>query len=360
MNQHVSDLTPHAVATDPFEYWNAALSISGHPLGLSNGYQFQYETCDVPEPDTPAFTAATAEGAKAIIVLDDYPFADELGVSLTLDSLSALEPALRDDLLAGTVAHLRATAPEMLQELVLDLPMRPLSQLDELSGEHQWLSFTYAQPGKTPVRLRMGVHPLALGVFLKSVPLTAQPLWKSLRQQLTVSVSLQACVEHLPLSQIRALEVGDLILLSAEGLGQRMRVEGPHSVHHLFLAEQGWACESIATKESAPQMSEDLAPQTEPAAEPAEPAEAPAAPGAEEVAPSFADMPLAVSFEIDERQMSVAELEGWQAGALIPLDVPALSEEMPIFVRAGGKRIAQGNLVQIDSRIALRISKLLG
>lgn len=72
----------------------------------------------------------------------------------------------------------------------------------------------------------------------------------------------------------------------------------------------------------------------------------------------LSQMPIAVRFEIDEREITLAELESWTAGSLVNITVPALSEELTVFVRAGGRRIAQGNLVQIDNRVALRIAKL--
>lgn len=73
----------------------------------------------------------------------------------------------------------------------------------------------------------------------------------------------------------------------------------------------------------------------------------------------LADLGITVDFDIGERDFTLAELETWQPGAIVPLDPPALQDRVEVTLRANGRTIATGDLIAIDDRLAVRLSKLL-
>ena len=67
------------------------------------------------------------------------------------------------------------------------------------------------------------------------------------------------------------------------------------------------------------------------------------------------ELPVKLTFDVGQKELSLAELQSLQAGFVFELD---RSTEKPVTIRANGKVIGQCELVQIDSRIGARITDL--
>jgi flagellar motor switch/type III secretory pathway protein FliN len=55
----------------------------------------------------------------------------------------------------------------------------------------------------------------------------------------------------------------------------------------------------------------------------------------------------------------LAQVQSWQRGAVVALDPPPLNEGVEVSIRANGQLIGIGDLVRIDNRVGVRITRLL-
>ena len=334
--------------TDPLDYWNAALSYAEQDITIESTHTLNFQVSDAPSSFAQGCMLRGDTGATAVLVLEDFPFEAQLSVPLAYADVLELDVGLRDALIEGIVSNLRNELPADFTKVQAELPFQPVSSLLSVGELEQlsWFSVRYGEIGGPAVLAKIGVRPDALSSLLGGLPLTAQPAWRAVREQLNTSISLTLCEAALPSADVANLRSGDLVVLDAPALGQRITVDGPLSRHHLVLVEQGWGCERIESVNGMSELTEQVN------------AEQTAEAGAEEIGSiDLSQMSVPVRFEVDEREISIAELESWAAGTLVNIDVPALNEETPVYVRAAGKRIAKGHLVQIDERVALRISK---
>lgn len=84
--------------------------------------------------------------------------------------------------------------------------------------------------------------------------------------------------------------------------------------------------------------------------------------GADAPAPEgfrLADLAITVDFDIGEKDFTLAEIETWQAGAVVALEPPPLAGRVEVTLRVNGQAIATGDLIAIDDRLAVRLSRLL-
>lgn len=73
----------------------------------------------------------------------------------------------------------------------------------------------------------------------------------------------------------------------------------------------------------------------------------------------IADLGITVDFDIGEKDFTLAEIETWRPGAVVALDPPALAGRVAVTLRVNGHAIAAGDLIAIDDRLAVRLSRLL-
>ncbi len=150
----------------------------------------------------------------------------------------------------------------------------------------------------------------------------------------------------LPAAELRSLAPGDTIfldhcLVTPEGElwlgagGQGLRVRRQDSS---YLITQGWT--SLMTE--TPQSSADAA-------------AAVAAAGAAEPLDLNA-IPVRLTFELGERQITLGELKQLQPGEIFDLQRPLA--DGPVLVRANGALVGSGELVEIDGRIGVTLHRL--
>lgn len=67
---------------------------------------------------------------------------------------------------------------------------------------------------------------------------------------------------------------------------------------------------------------------------------------------------IVVDFDLGSLTVPLAAIESWQPGAVIPLNPPVASDGVEVTVRANGQIVGVGDLVQIDDRVAVRLTRL--
>jgi len=71
-----------------------------------------------------------------------------------------------------------------------------------------------------------------------------------------------------------------------------------------------------------------------------------------QVDPALSELPVELEVELARISLSIAELGSLQPGAVLPLRV---SPGDPVFLRAGDRRIARAELVEIEGEVAARV-----
>ncbi|HVP62832.1 MAG TPA: FliM/FliN family flagellar motor switch protein [Myxococcaceae bacterium] len=74
------------------------------------------------------------------------------------------------------------------------------------------------------------------------------------------------------------------------------------------------------------------------------------------VDPALSELPVELEVELARVPLSLAEVSALQPGAIVPLHVSAGD---PVFLRAGDRRIARAELVEVESEVAARVLELL-
>jgi flagellar motor switch/type III secretory pathway protein FliN len=72
---------------------------------------------------------------------------------------------------------------------------------------------------------------------------------------------------------------------------------------------------------------------------------------------TLGDLRIAVDFDLGRSMVPLATVASWQAGHIIDLALPTLSDGVEVTIRANGDVVGQGDLVRIDDRIAVRITR---
>lgn len=158
-----------------------------------------------------------------------------------------------------------------------------------------------------------------------------------------VPVRLAACLgwTHLGAAELRSLAPRDTVfldhcLISPDGElwlgagGQGLRVRRQDSS---YLVTQGWT--SLMTETPQPPLDADAGDQT----------------------PLDIDaIPVRLTFELGERQITLGELRQLQPGETFDLARPLA--DGPVLVRANGALVGSGELVEIDGRIGVTLHRL--
>jgi type III secretion protein Q len=71
---------------------------------------------------------------------------------------------------------------------------------------------------------------------------------------------------------------------------------------------------------------------------------------------ALSELPVELEVELARFSLTLTELGGLASGTVLPLHIPAGA---PVFVRAGDRRIARAELVEIDGEIAARILEMI-
>lgn len=69
------------------------------------------------------------------------------------------------------------------------------------------------------------------------------------------------------------------------------------------------------------------------------------------------DVPLRVTVEIGSTRLPISELLNLGAGKMVELDQ---LEGEPLIIKAGGKIIARGVAVEVNGKLAVRITEIVG
>ena len=333
-----------ALRMDPLRLWNAALSALSEGIPLAGRGRAVLRACPPDEAmSRPVFRLDTGEGVIHA-ELRHLPLGPITQSTLDGDSLSRLPPALASAILSHAIGLVLRQLGQPVQARIRAIA--PCEATQPPGDESLLLSLEGLWPETAELRLvsdRATLAPLLLDLM----PAAAPGKWpEALAAGVHLPCSLRLAPRDLPLSRLRALGPGDILILA----GAQQALHAPHATFHLIHDGSNWTIGSL-------DMTDDLPP-AEPAPElaPMEAGPEPAAPSA----PTIGDIPVRLSFVLSEHSLTVAELQNLAPGAYLPLDPAPVAPGRPVRILANGRPVGEGHLVEIDAQPAVRIARLLG
>lgn len=323
---------------DRLAVWNALLALTDAPIPLGPRTSLALAVLPHGSPPPPAtalhWQVQTAQGTLALALLD-APVPALTGAELALDQIATLPdplPGMLRDTLAGAILGL---LPPAAQQSILGLTpgMAPAA-----TGPVERIRLTVEGGWGAPALLELAA-PLAVltGLAAGMAPAADPPqLPGPLAALIPATLRLALPGPTLRAARIQTLEPGDALMLPEPGA---LRLMAPGLVAALAPAGADWIVKEIAVT-AAPDL-----PATDPDATPAD------GPG---------DIPVHLSFVIDTRRATLAEVQALRPGAVLALPVPAVAPGLPVRILANGREIGAGNLIEADGQPAVRLSTLFG
>lgn len=190
------------------------------------------------------------------------------------------------------------------------------------------------------------LHADGLGLMLLAGALTALPQTDNELDLDSVPVRVCAAVGSavLPAAELRSLQRHDVVMLDQYLVdpggqlwltvagGQSLRVRQEHSS---LIVTQGWT--AIMTQTQDPSSEAEQQP-------------------AQDGLLDVDAIPVRLTFDLGERQLTLGELRRLQPGDIFDLHRPLT--DGPVMVRANGALVGTGELVEVDGRIGVALSSL--
>ncbi|MGV6871600.1 FliM/FliN family flagellar motor switch protein [Pseudochelatococcus sp. B33] len=356
------------------------------------------------------------------VVWRQFPFRSLFQAAIGTEDLPALPPALRDalirgmtDVIAGAVWPQAGGAPPRRPGRIAVLASAPLGDpAQDLPDDTSWFDVEIGGFAGESAVLGVGVSRAALLASAPAQALLPVSVLDEARALITVPAAFTLGAVSFSAHELAHLTEETVILLprsppdrhilrvdktilefhAADGAwilaGRRQGAPRPH--RHLFRKRD--VTDQTRTHDAADPADTEAA---EPVAASAEPAQTPQetergtaddapvgagdpekaalpTPGDEAadtgivqqdegaLAPEgirLADLGITVDFDIGEKDFTLAEIETWQPGAVVALDPPPLAGRVEVMLRVNGRVIATGDLIAIDDRLAVRLSRLL-
>ncbi len=344
------------IAQKDLPLWNMAMSHMGAPMPLDqSGVSLRLSPIAAPHLKGPLHALNAASGETLFLHLDAFPYAELLGVDFDLDAVAGLPSNLADAIYTGSAELLLNAFPDTLtagisyETIMADAATQP----DEL----KWFAAALDGLANTPVFFSVGATAADICALLNEKLHQPRPVLTGLRQTLDVAAYRLIGHAFLPLDAVRDLGIGDFIVLAPTEAGD-VAIMCEDRAFYFETTEDGWLCNAIQSLAHVRKMTAmDDAP-----IDPQDPADVIPKDPQDMTAP-LPEMAALVStvltFECGEARVTLAELESFQSGAIVPLPDQLTQDGVQVTIRAGEQAIATGEIVHVDDRIAVRINRLL-
>jgi flagellar motor switch/type III secretory pathway protein FliN len=346
-----------SIERQALDYWNAATSHAGRSIALGEGgASFSYNIVKPSAEELSGFLVTLHNGVELLVRLIDFPFAERFEADLDYGRMRFFSAAFREAIDSGILAAIRAALP-------VDLDMAISSfrwQTPEAMGERlqvvalSWFEISLLdEDGKQPVRLMVGMEPGKLRSVLGEAEIAGRRALGTLAASIRRRLYYAVAVVELALDEVLTLGVGDLVVLGAKSDGTVLNITGGDPGYVFNYVDQRWVCKRLepqpyhrargAWRRSGGNVSErKQSIETD---------------AAGTGSPSIA-IPVTVEFHVGELDVTLSELESWQPGRIVELDPPRLNGDVEVKIHVNGQYFGRGDLVRIDDRLAVRISRL--
>lgn len=351
------------------DVWNALVALSGQAIALE-GASSSFTLTDAPRADAWCL-ALTPRGTDATLLahIRSYPFQQRHDVELNTADIALLPSGLHEALYQGIVSDLSSSiAPTQPDFLQLSAQNVLTAFKDFSTSTIQWFALEVTGADGLTIALDLGADRSVLLHLVGARLPEGSPARSQLAEHIHVPADITLGSISLTFAELATLEPGAVVVL-AERDPATVQLRLQQQVLDLARGEDGWRCvrsqplQDFAARvrlynhHEGQGMSDDV---NEVGLDPALPVSDNTHEAAAETEVSSVDaLRVTIDFDIGRLSVPLAALSQWQAGTLVDLDPPALADGVAVTIRANGDAVGTGDLVRIDDRIAVRITRFL-
>jgi flagellar motor switch/type III secretory pathway protein FliN len=216
--------------------------------------------------------------------------------------------------------------------------------LEEISGQTgatdwQWLDLTVEGIAGTPAAATIGVPISTLTKAVAGGELAFPANGSMIADALTAEASFSFGSLSLTIEAATALQSGDVVALPQ--LADDILVRVGWTSYSFRRAADGWLCVARDAVEHYRPGSSRI--------------EGSSMSGMQE---NVGDLGIVLDFDLGRVTVPLSAVQTWQPGSIVALDPPASDTGVEVTIRANGQIIGNGDLIRIDDRIAVRLTRL--
>jgi len=341
-----------SIAGGDVETWNRLLLFSGEPIALE-GSEAELTFAPVAPPHSTALVAEVefrSVSAPLLVNFVSFPFEELCEVELEAKDLATLPAALCEAMHEGMLSLIA-------DQLSLDQPrqwqLTRTSRLHESGAapaDLQWFEVLISQDG-AELRFHVGAGIPDWLSLAQGLAAQVDPVRRLLSQGISAPADFTIGTITVTHREMVTLQPGSIVVMARRAPGTCL-VRVDDTLCTFVYTDDGWCCTGL-----------EFVPGSEPG-------------GAKHPIEGDGDMAnetnsakrephhpqglrVTLVFEIGRRSIPLSELSTWREGVLVELDPPALEAGMEVTIRANGGAVGTGDLVLIDDRLAVRITRLV-
>lgn len=331
------------------QVWNAIAALAGEKIDLpQSGASLVFALADAPPGEN--WSVAVRDSSTkvpALVQVVDFPFRPLLDVELEARDIAALPEDLREALHAGMVTAAAETAlPGRVPPVVTG--QGAVSAFPQfLSARTQWFSIRVETAQGVTFEATLAVDRAAVVRQLADRLPPAHPMVERVTERVPVSIHFTVGAMTVPLRELGLFQPGAVAVME-QLPGASVLVRAGKRRLEFQRADEGWRCGRMVREPAAvfgpsrkgTAMDENLG---DPPAGLA----------------SMHDLPLTLDFDIGRVSVPLSELSGWTEGTVVQMDPPSPTDGVAVTIRANGEVVGAGEIVRIDDRIAVRVTRFL-
>lgn len=354
MTQPASWRAPHFLTTSAQrDLWNALLSYREQAL-IPAGYNvsFRFSMASPPDAMKPALLVKPENGPSFVAVIDNFPFEQMFGVELALQDVLSLPAPLRACLEEGVVSTIWQAVPRSAGlgplRILNSGPVSEIAADARADDELQWLLVTIEGVAPAPVTVLTGFSVAAFEHVVSKGVLAQSAISRGLQAAIATDVYYTIGNIIISYQNMTELDVGDLIVLPHLAEGQ-IWARAQDVLFTMQRASDHFICtnrelveryrRSLTAFQETTTMKEDTS-------------------DAIDVPGSIGELDVIIDFDIGRTAVTLSDLQAWQPGTALLIEPPALNDNLEVTVRANGQVVGIGDLVRIDDRLAVRLTRL--
>ncbi|WP_375453326.1 FliM/FliN family flagellar motor switch protein [uncultured Methylobacterium sp.] len=294
-------------------------------------------------------------GSVMVAVPVEFPFAALLGTELSIADLPLLPDGLRDAVCEGVVTTLTALLPEHGAGTIGIIGRGPWPDLTS-AASLRWFRIVISGLADESAVVDIGTTlPTLARIFGDPAygPLAPRAVWPGLGMRLTRDLFVTLGRIDLSVSALRALMPGSVIVLPGGLDADTARLRSGDMVFDLRRAQGGWTCHAVGVARTrSPFRTGGHMSEAAMNPDPSDMADEATA------RRNLADVPICIDLDLGHVTVALSEVEAWQVGSVVALDPTLPREGVEVALRANGRMIGTGDLIRIDDRLGVRISRL--
>lgn len=333
------------------EIWNAILSYRDRPLAR-NGWAatFQFSAVEPPDPATRALIVRPEHGPRFLVVITSFPFGKMFGRDLDMVDIGKLPGSLRNSIEEGIIATLSHAIPDNRMGELRILGSGPLESIQRRSmpEELQWLAVTIGGVTPDPVTVLAGISVATFVSVVAGGAVAPNEIGHGLEAILQMEVRYLLGSLSTPYNRLLQFEAGDIIVLP-ELPPEQSIIQTSIGTYTLSRTEESWICvgrEEIERYRAESRAFGGVALMSQTISH------------SEASVANAGELGVIIDFDLGRTMVPLAQVQSWQPGAVVPLEVPMARDGIEVTIRANGQIVGTGDLVRIDDRIAVRLNRL--